>query len=207
MRILDRLQDPAQFDLRPTANGALLDVGCGTKKHPRALGIDRSPDTDADVVHDLDAVPWPLDSSSFDEIVLQDVIEHLRDPYAVFAEIHRVARPGARVQLRTPHFSSSLAYADPTHLHRFSAAAVRALAEPEFAHYTAVRFRLLRLTLDLWLPFRVTGISRLANRWPETYEKYFAFRFPTMNIRAAQWWIWRMMRPPLMSKLMSSVEA
>ena len=29
----------------------------------------------------------------------------------------------------------------------------------------------------------------------------------TMNISAAQWWIWRMMRPPLMSKLMSRVEA
>ena len=29
----------------------------------------------------------------------------------------------------------------------------------------------------------------------------------TMNISAAQWWIWRMIRPPLMSKEMFSVEA
>ena len=29
----------------------------------------------------------------------------------------------------------------------------------------------------------------------------------TMNSSAAQWWIWRMMRPPRMSKEMSSVEA
>jgi SAM-dependent methyltransferase len=184
MRVVDRLTDPSQFDLRPSTGGRVLDVGCGSKKHSGAIGIDRSPDTDADVVHDLDLVPWPLEDGSFDEILLQDVMEHLRDPYAVFAELHRVARPGARVQLRTPHFSSALAYSDPTHVHFFSAAAIRALAEPGFAHYSAARFRVVRLTLDLWLPFRLIGIGALANRWTDTYEKYLAFRFPAMNIRA-----------------------
>ena len=29
----------------------------------------------------------------------------------------------------------------------------------------------------------------------------------TMNISAAQWWIWRMIRPPLMSNEMFRVEA
>jgi SAM-dependent methyltransferase len=184
MGVLDRLTDPSQFDLHPSGTGSVLDVGCGSKKHPGAVGIDRSADTQADIVHDLDTVPWPLEGGRFDEILLQDVIEHLRDPYAVFAELHRVARPGARVLLRTPHFSSALAYSDPTHVHYFSAAAIRALAEPGFAHYTAARFSLVSLTLDLWLPFRLTGIAALANRWPDVYEKYFAFRFPAMNIRA-----------------------
>jgi len=178
------MTDPAQFDLRPSGGGRLLDVGCGSKKHAGAVGIDRSSDTEADVVHDLDISPWPLEDGSFDQILLQDVLEHLRDPYAVFAELHRVARPGARVQLRTPHFSSALAYSDPTHRHFFSAAAIRALAEPGFAHYTARRFRVVRVTLDLWAPFRLLGIAALANRWPDLYEKYFAFRFPAMNIRA-----------------------
>lgn len=184
MEALRRLTDPSQFDLHPTGPGALLDVGCGSKKLPGAVGIDLSADTDADIVHDLDVFPWPLDDGAFDQIVMQDVIEHLRDPYAVFAELHRVARPGARVQLRTPHFSSLLAYSDPTHLHYFSAAGIRALAEPRFDHYTAVRFGVVHVTLDLWAPFRVTGIAALANRQQDLYEKYLAFRFPTMNIRA-----------------------
>jgi SAM-dependent methyltransferase len=184
MRPLDRLTDPAQFDLRPAQRGRILDVGCGSKKPPGAVGIDLSPQTDADVVHDLNTRPWPLESDSFDEILLQDVLEHLREPYEVFAEVHRVARPGARVQLRTPHFSSSLAYSDPTHLHFFSAAAIRALAEPGFSHYSDVRFRIVEVVLDLWLPFRLLGVAKLANRWPDTYEKYLAFRFPAMNVRA-----------------------
>jgi SAM-dependent methyltransferase len=184
MRLLDRLTDPSQFDLHTSGTGSVLDVGCGSKKHPGAVGIDRSADTDADVVHDLDAPPWPIADRSFDEILLQDVLEHLRDPYAVFAELHRIARPGGRIQLRTPHFSSALAYSDPTHVNFFSAAAIRSLAEPGFEHYSAVRFRVVSLTLDLWLPFRLVGIAALANRWPDTYERYFAFRFPAMNIRA-----------------------
>lgn len=184
MSALSRLTDPDQFALRPTGRGAVLDVGCGSKKHPGAVGIDRSPDTDADIVHDLDVLPWPIDSDAFDQILLQDVIEHLHDLYGVFAEVHRIGRPGARVQLRTPHFSSMLAYSDPTHVHYLSAAAIRALADPRFAHYTAARFRVVHVTLDLWLPWRLLGVARLANRWPDLYERYFAFGLTAMNIRA-----------------------
>jgi Methyltransferase domain len=148
------------------------------------VGIDRSPGTDADVVHDLDVRPWPLGNASFNEILLQDVLEHLRDRYTMFAEVYRVALPGARVQLRTPHFSSALPYSDPTHVHFFSAAATRALAEPGFVHYTAARFRVVDLTLDLWTSFRLVGVGALASRWPDACEKYLAIRFPAMNIRA-----------------------
>jgi SAM-dependent methyltransferase len=181
---LARATDPHQFDLRPTGAGTVLDVGCGSAKHPGAVGLDISADTDADVVHDLDVFPYPIEDGSFDQILLQDVIEHVAEPYRVFAELHRIARPGARIQVRTPHYSSVLAYSDPTHRHYFSALGLRSLAEPRFAHYTEARFTVVHVTLDLWLPFRATGIAALANRFPGVYESYFAFRFPTMNIRA-----------------------
>jgi SAM-dependent methyltransferase len=182
--VLRRLTDPHRFDLRPTAAGAVLDVGCGSAKVPGSIGLDVSPDTAADIVHDLDVFPYPIDDASFDHILLQDVVEHVQHPIRLFEEVHRIGRPGACVQLRTPHFSSVLAYGDPTHRHAFSTLAIRSLAEPRFAHYTSARFRVVDVTLDMWLPFRVTGVSLLANRRQQTYEKYFAFRFPTMNIRA-----------------------
>jgi SAM-dependent methyltransferase len=149
-----------------------------------AVGLDISPDTQADIVHDLNVFPYPIEDNRFDEILAQDVIEHVREPIRVFEEFHRIAKQGAQIQLRTPHFSSVLAYGDPTHCHYFSTIAIRSLAEPRFAHYTTVRFRVVSITLDLWLPFRLLGIGALANRFPDVYEKYFAFRFPTMNMRA-----------------------
>ena len=182
--LLERLTDPHQFDLAPTGGGAVLDVGCGSAKAPGAVGLDVSADTEADIVHDLDSFPYPIADDSFDQILMQDVLEHVREPIRLFEEFHRIARPGGRIQLRTPHFSSVLAYGDPTHRHYFSTIAIRSLAEPRFAHYTSVRFRVVHVTLDLWLPFRLTGIAALANRFPDTYEKYLAFRFPAMNLRA-----------------------
>jgi SAM-dependent methyltransferase len=178
------LTDPAAFRLRPSGPGAVLDVGCGRAKWPGAVGLDRSPDTDADVVADLDVFPYPLADDAFDQVLCQDVIEHVAEPIRMMEELHRVGRPGARIHLRTPHFSSVLAYGDPTHRHYFSTLAIRSLAEPRFAHYTEVRFRVLHVTLDLWAPWRVLRIDRLANAQPELYEKYLAFRFPAMNIRA-----------------------
>ena len=181
---LGRLADPHQFDLQPSGAGAVLDIGCGSAKKPGAVGLDVSADTEADIVHDLDSYPYPIEDSSFDQILLQDVLEHVREPISLFEELHRIGRPGARIQLRTPHYTSVLAYGDPTHLHYFSTIAIRSLAEPRFAHYTAARCRVVHVTLDMWLPFRVTGLAALCNAYQDIYEKYFAFMFTTMNIRA-----------------------
>src|SRR3954453_21970831 len=182
--VIERLTDPAQFDLRPSGAGAILDVGCGATKYPGSTGLDTSAAPPADVVHDLDERPYPFDDDSFDQVLMQDVIEHVESPIAVMEELHRICRPGARIQLRTPHYSSVLAYGDPTHKHYFSRIAIESLAEPRFAHYTEIRFRVVHITLDLWFPFRALGIAALANRFPRPYEAYFAFWFPTMNIRA-----------------------
>ena len=162
----------------------MLDLGCGSRKWPGSVGLDVSAETDADVVHDLEVFPYPIEAQAFDVVLMQDVIEHVEDLYGLMGEVHRICRPGARVLLRTPHFSSMLAFSDPTHKHYLSLMAVGGLAEPGFAHYTAARFRVVSNRVDLWLPFRLTGLERLANRFPRPYEAYFAFRFPAMNIRA-----------------------
>jgi SAM-dependent methyltransferase len=182
--LLQRLTDPHQFDLIPSGPGEVLDVGCGSAKTAGAIGLDISPETGADIVHDLDEFPYPIEDARFDQILMQDVIEHVREPIKVFDEMHRISKPGGRLQLRTPHFSSALAYGDPTHRHYFSTIAIRSLAEPRFAHYTDARWRVLDVSLDMWLPYRVTGLSALCNRFQEGYEKYCAFLLPTMNIRA-----------------------
>jgi len=181
---LARATDQHQFDLRPNGAGDVLDVGCGSAKYPGATGLDIAAGTDADIVHDLDVFPYPVADDSFDQILMQDVLEHVAEPIRVMEELHRIGRPGARIHIRTPHYSSVLAYGDPTHKHYFSTIAIRSLAEPRFAHYTDVRFRIVHVTLDPWLPFRVLGVGGLANRYQIPYETYFAFRFPSMNIQA-----------------------
>ena len=43
-----------------------LDVGCGNNKIPGAVGIDLVAGTQADIVHDLNTTPWPLESACSD---------------------------------------------------------------------------------------------------------------------------------------------
>src|SRR5437763_15336394 len=99
-------------------------------------------------------------------------------------ELHRTLRPRALVLIRTPHSPSVLAYSDPTHRHYFSTLAVRGLAVPGFEHYTPARFRVIELRLDFWTPYRLLGVAAMANRHLDLYERYFAYRFPAMNIQA-----------------------
>lgn len=69
-----------------------------------AVGLDISPDTEPDIAHDLNISPYPLEDASFDHVLMQDVIEHVRDPIRIIEKLHRVLRPDGRLQLRTPHF-------------------------------------------------------------------------------------------------------
>ena len=46
----------------------ILDLGCGRNKVPGAIGLDLFPVPGVDVVHDLEAFPYPFENNSFDEI-------------------------------------------------------------------------------------------------------------------------------------------
>jgi SAM-dependent methyltransferase len=135
------------------------------------------------VIHDLDQVPYPLPSDSFDLILMQDVIEHLENIPAVMAEVHRVARHGALVRIRTPHFSSWYAYNDPTHRHALGVFALDGFdaAKPN-ALYTTARFERVRRRILFPRLWRMTGAAALANRFPARWEQLFAFVIRAENL-------------------------
>jgi SAM-dependent methyltransferase len=166
-----------EIDARVTPT---LDVGCGNFKIPGALGIDLVAGTQADVVHDLNELPWPVASDAFDVIRLWSVLEHLDDTLAVLTEVHRVGRPGALVIIGVPHFSSANAYTDPTHRHYFSGRFVDYLVpgtalSDHFGFYGSARFRLeeRRITLSpFWDRLKLT---RFMNRRLDFYETYLCY--------------------------------
>ncbi len=99
-----------------------LDIGCGRRKLPEAIGVDASTSSDADVQHDLEAFPWPFKDNTFDLVLLSHVLEHLTDTDKTLKEVRRVAKPGAHVVIQIPYFRSPDAFGDPTHKHFFTIA-------------------------------------------------------------------------------------
>ncbi len=178
---------------------SILHLGCGRTKHPQALGVDATMDSAADVVWDLDRMPWPLPDNAFDRIYLVNVLEHLDDVIATMEEVHRVGRPGCLVTILVPYASSYHLWTDPTHKRGFMARSFQyfteAFAAQHFAYSTA-RFRQLEVTLDRhepWPPdeawiwqYRPKWFDRLIlrfiNRHKMLYEQRFMYWYPVRNI-------------------------
>lgn len=157
----------------------VLNLGCGLKRLPDAINLDVTPDTNPDVVHDLNCVPWPFPDDHFQEVLAYDVIEHLDDTISVLEEIHRVSRQGAIVRITVPHFSCANAFTDPTHRHyfgRFSFDYVTGASEYSF--YTRARFCQRSVQLIFYPTLANKLIWRVANRFPAAYERRWAWVFP-----------------------------
>ena len=68
-------------------------MGGGIHKQPGTIGIDRNPASRADVLCDLDRIPYPFADNSFDRLLAIHVIEHVADVIRTMEEFHRLVRP------------------------------------------------------------------------------------------------------------------
>ena len=156
-----------------------LNLGCGRKRIDGAINVDRVADVNPDMIHDLDILPWPFPENRFNKVHAYDVIEHCSDLVATMNEIHRICANGASVHITTPHFSCANSFVDPTHLHHLSYFSFDYwTGTAEFDFYTDNRFQ-KRTSQIVFYPTLVNKLVwRLANRYPEAYERRWTWMFP-----------------------------
>jgi SAM-dependent methyltransferase len=161
----------------------VLELGCGQKRLvPHSVTIDINPNSRADIIHDLNRVPYPLESNAFDLVLAEHVLEHLDDVIRVVEEVHRVCRPGARVLIEVPHFSSSEFFTDPTHRHAFSTRSLDYFVPGTDLHgfrYSRATFHKRRVHLSGHSRY----LTRFINDHVSTYERRFAFLYPAHVIQ------------------------
>lgn len=109
-------------------SNVVLDVGCGRGaygedpipfrrqlrilkgKVARVIGIDVDPAGQGNPFIDefrlLEGERWPVESSSVDICLSDNVLEHVADPEQFFSECQRVVKPGGYVCIRTPNVLS-----------------------------------------------------------------------------------------------------
>src|SRR5215471_12700291 len=154
-----------------------LDVGCGINKYPGSIGIDRNADSRADVLGDLDHIPYPFADNSFDQLRAIHVIEHVADVIRTMEEFHRLVRPGGRVRIETPHYTDFSSFCDPSHLNSFS---FRYFGEDHggFGYYSKAKFREISVHVKLLAFWRWLGFEFLVNHFPRYrrfWEHYLCF--------------------------------
>jgi SAM-dependent methyltransferase len=169
------------LNLAPPVNAlpARLNLGCGQKKLPGHLNVDRVASIQPDLVHDLDVHPYPLPDGAFEEICAYDVVEHVADVTVFMNEIWRVAQPGAVVKLTTPHFSCSNSYTDPTHRRHLGWSSFDYFTQGhQWNYYGSDGFEIRHRSLVFAPSLMNKLVGRLANRFPDRYEARWAWCFP-----------------------------
>lgn len=104
-----------------------LDIACGQNKQTGFIGVDIAKCEGVDVVHDLNTYPWPFKSNSVDEAFCSHFVEHVGCLMKFMDECYRIMKPGAKLTILAPYYTSMRCWQDPTH--------VRAISEASFLYY------------------------------------------------------------------------
>jgi ubiquinone/menaquinone biosynthesis C-methylase UbiE len=162
----------------------ILDLGCGNSKRPGAIGVDFNSRTAADVIHDLNRFPYPFEDSSFDEVYLDNSLEHLDSVISTMEEVYRVLKCGGVVKVIVPYFRSLWAFGDVTHRHYFTVRSFEMfdINSPiaKRYDYTQARFLIEKIVFNETLrnSFFKNQFLKIANRWPLGYEYYLSHLYP-----------------------------
>ena len=162
-----------------------LDVGCGSRKLPGAIGLDIVPSPAVDFVHNIAQTPWPFNDNEFDVVFMNHSLEHVVDVLDTLSEVHRISKNGARIVIQVPHFRCLDAYVDPTHRHFFTSRSLDYFIEGEnYTKYNYIPVRFKKLGFWYGWPHKSKNplrqmIKNFTHRFPDFYDMYLSHLFPT----------------------------
>jgi len=174
-----------------------LELGCGQKKNPDRIAVDKLDQPHVDIVADLEEGLAFLPDGSVDEIHCTSVLEHIENFENLMRDIVRVLKKDGKAFVFVPHFSNPYFYSDYTHKRHFGLYTFYYFVDtqkqlkrkvPNF--YSNVRINILRIKLIFRSPFWVSRqlkklIGFIINSHPcimEFYELHLCHLFPCYGV-------------------------
>lgn len=151
-----------------------LNLGCGRRYLEGWVNCDVVNSVRADKHFDLNQVPYPFADACADEILLDNVLEHLDDVIKVIEECHRILKTGGRLRILVPYGKTDWALQDPTHKHYFTEKSMDYF-QPDFPFnfYSRARFNIREARL---FGDNTTRLHKLRNALPfKNVLRYFLF--------------------------------
>src|SRR5688572_30374219 len=96
-----------------------IDIGSGPRPRPGFYALDQLELEGIDIVADLNEPLDELPDNCAEHIFSSHTLEHVQKLLPLLAEIHRIAKPRALIEIIVPHFSNPYYYSDPTHVRFF----------------------------------------------------------------------------------------
>jgi SAM-dependent methyltransferase len=190
----------SKFEIKPGSR--LLEAGCGTgnflqcfgDQNIRVSGCDLSPMAGVDLKNvsvqqcDIEAGPFPYESSAFDVVYSKSLIEHLAAPTVYLNEVMRILKPGGLCLTLTPDWESNykIFFDDPTHIRPFTKVSLQRAYE--MAGFENVGVELFRQLPIVWeYPFVGYICAALAPFTPvRTKQKFLRWGRELMLLGSAR---------------------
>ena len=125
-----------------------LNLGCGEIYLKDYINCDFVKRLKVDKIVDLNKFPYPFKDNYADEILLDNVLEHLGDLVLVMQELHRILKKGGKLKIIVPYAKSDGAFQDPTHTHFFTEKTMDYFTlDSKLNFYSTARFK--KISVDL----------------------------------------------------------
>lgn len=161
-----------------------LNFGCGTDIRKDFINLDIVKLDGVDVMWNINEVPYPFESNSFDYILCNDIIEHI-DFIKTMKELYRILNEQGKIAIRVPHFTSRNNFSDPTHINRFSILTFDSFIKSNLRNYyfdysfSKIEKKIITFG-GIFKPLEF--IWNISPWTQKIYETYFCYWFPALNI-------------------------
>lgn len=97
-----------------------LNLGAGKKCLEDYINLDIIKYEGIDIVWNLEETPLPFQDETFEEIMADNVLEHIENFIPLMEELYRILKKGGVLKIWVPYYNSKGAFQDPTHKRFFT---------------------------------------------------------------------------------------
>ena len=123
-----------------------LNLGCGNFKKEGYINLDWVKSVKPNVIHDLNSIPYPFKNNYFDLIEGDHILEHLKSPFKILIELHRILKNNGKLIIKIPHFSRGFTH--PEHNTGFGISLPNYFNRSFQGGYMGVEFKLIKMKLN-----------------------------------------------------------